>query len=169
MTALVFDVPLPPRALSSNGAHGHWASKARAKAEYRETVSWLAKAAMLQTNWPVAVAWPRQVDLLFGIKGARKEGRYQPRDESNALSAFKAGFDGMVDAGVVRDDSRRWMHLGETRITAEDGPWVRITVTVAEADLYNADPADREWHLSPLPLKGSAHVAGTKPKAWSKR
>ncbi len=127
MTALVFETPLPPRALSSNGAHGHWASKAAARKVYRATVFTHARnaARVIQWNGTRSV----RVDLLFGIKGARGEGWYAPRDESNALSAFKAGFDGMVDAGVVRDDSRRWLHLGSVEITAEDGPWVRITVT----------------------------------------
>ncbi len=38
----------------------------------------------------------------------------------------------------------------------------------AEREFYNADPAGTR-KATPVTLKRSAHVAGTKPKAWSKR
>lgn len=120
---ITFDVPLPPRGVSSN-ARGHWRSKAQAVANYRSAVWVAAYSAGL-----ALMASPRaRVSLLFGIKGGRALGLYQPRDVPNAVDAFKAGFDGLKDAGLIVDDSRRHMELGTVEITAKDGPWVRVTI-----------------------------------------
>ena len=131
--SLVFEVPLPPRQLSSNGSHGHWRGRAMATAEYRQLVGWLAKAKALampvDERWPVAICGVNRVSLVFGVKGSRKAGRYAPRDEANAVAAFKAGFDGLVDAGLLVDDSRRYMELGEVVISSAVGPFVRVIVT----------------------------------------
>ena len=69
-----------------------------------------------------------RVSLLFGIKGGRKLGLYQPRDEPNAVDAAKPLFDGLKDARVIRDDSKRHMELGKVEITSKRGPWVRVTI-----------------------------------------
>lgn len=123
---LRFEVALPYRELSSNGGHGHWAAEARARSMYRAEVALVAGSAAINQRWDrPAVA---RVSLLFGIKGGRSVQRYQPRDLANAVAAWKAGYDGLVDAGVLVDDSRQHMEVGEVLITAKNGPWVRVLV-----------------------------------------
>ena len=124
MTPLTIDLPLPPRALSSNGSHGHWSRKSRAARDYRTSV-W---ALVLAARFPDSPPARRRVSYTFGIKGARAGGYYCPRDISNALAAFKAGQDGLVDAGLLVDDSAKWMELGTVTIDATVGPFVRVTV-----------------------------------------
>ena len=123
--AIVIELPLPPRALSSNGSHGHWSSKSRAAKGYRK----LCQIIGLQSRPPRWLAdCKMHVSYTFGIKGARTLGLYCPRDVSNALAAFKAGQDGLVDAGILVDDSAKWMELGTVTIDATVGPFVRVTV-----------------------------------------
>lgn len=127
--AYTFRAPLPLRALSSNGAHGHWSGAGAARAQYRDEVAFEALAGHLRTPWE---AQKVRVSLLFGIKDGRKAQRYQPQDVSNAVSAFKAGFDGMVDAKLFPDDSRKHMALGTVVISEKVGPWVEVTVEAIE-------------------------------------
>ena len=131
---LTIDLPLPPRALSSNGSHGHWAWKGREARRYREECHLLARvsggisAQCVGFEYPMQYPKRRRVSYTFGIKGARAGGYYCPRDVSNALAAFKAGQDGLVDAGILVDDSAKWMELGTVTIDATVGPFVRVTV-----------------------------------------
>lgn len=119
---LTIDLPLPPRVLSSNGSHGHWSKKSGAAKGYRQLCRLIARG--FAENAPDR----RRVSYTFGIKGARSTGAYCPRDVSNALAAFKAGQDGLVDAGILVDDSARWMELGSVTIDPSIGPFVRVTV-----------------------------------------
>lgn len=125
---LVFEVGLPYRELSSNG-NIHWRTKTRLVKEYREEAKVIAASAMLLAKWVA----PLRVDIAleFGTKGGRKVRRYQPRDEQNAIAAAKSLIDGVVDAGVVADDSRHFVHFCGATINSNDGPWVRVTVTEA--------------------------------------
>lgn len=129
--AIVIELPLPPRALSSNGSHGHWVWKARETRRYRGECELLARATPRMRGLRLEQE-RRRVSYTFGIKGARTLGLYCPRDVSNALAAFKAGQDGLVDAGILVDDSARWMELGTVTIDATIGPFVRVTVEGCE-------------------------------------
>ena len=71
------------------------------------------------------------MSLTFCTQGGRKEQRYQPRDPSNAISAAKGLFDGLVDAGWLVDDSQRWMYLGDVTIDSTRGPFVEYRNTVS--------------------------------------
>ena len=126
--AIVIELPLPPRALSSNGSHGHWSKKSREARDYRQEcyVTALVNCGRLRPTKRMRVSYT------FGIKGARAAGLYCPRDVSNALAAFKAGQDGLVDAGILVDDSARWMELGTVTIDATVGPFVRVVVESCE-------------------------------------
>ena len=70
--AIVIELPLPPRALSSNGSHGHWRTKSAAAKGYRQLCGLLARA--FAENKPDR----RRVSYTFGIKGARAGGYYCP-------------------------------------------------------------------------------------------
>ena len=126
--AIVIELPLPPRALSSNGSHGHWSKKFGPTHAYRTTCMVEARNAVWKLGIPDGPQRKARVSYTFGIKGARAGGYYCPRDVSNALAAFKAGQDGLVDAGILVDDSARWMELGTVTIDATVGPFVRVTV-----------------------------------------
>ena len=123
--AIVIELPLPPRALSSNGSHGHWSKKNRAAQDYRLECKILA---LMDCRVRLLDRRRMRVSYAFGIKGARKTGVYCPRDIPNALAAFKAGQDALVDAGVLVDDSAKWMELGTVTIDPKVGPFVRVTV-----------------------------------------
>jgi hypothetical protein len=123
MRTLTFELPLPLRALSSNGAQGSWRKKAAARRAYREECGWLAKGC----DWEMPAERAR-LSLVFGIKGGRAAGRYQPRDASNALSAFKPAQDSLVDAGLLVDDSMKHLELGEVRIDSTVGPFVAVRI-----------------------------------------
>lgn len=125
MTAITFDVPLPPRGCSPNGQHGHWSTTSKARRQYRAEV---LIHALVAAGPHARAKESRKVSLLFGTKDGRKRRNYQPRDVPNAVSAFKAGFDGLTDAGLLVDDSRTWMELGDVRIDNTVGPFVRVTV-----------------------------------------
>lgn len=128
MTPLVFEVSLPYRELSSNGNKGSWRRKAAMTREYREEVAILAAAADVWFEPPRRV----KVTLEYGIKGGRAIGRYQPRDEANAIDAFKAGYDGLVDAGIAISDAAKHMAIGGATINSKAGPWVRVVVEPTE-------------------------------------
>ena len=125
--AIVIELPLPPMALSSNGSHGHWSTKSGTAKAYRFACHIAARATPRMRGLELEQE-RRRVSYTFGIKGARAGGYYCPRDVSNALAAFKAGQDGLVDAGILVDDSKRWMELGTVTIDATVGPFVRVTV-----------------------------------------
>lgn len=116
-----FTVPLPPRELSSN-ARKHWRKKAQHTAAYRRDVG-------LEAVPPLRgfVSDNVRLSLTFCTKGGRGIG-YQPRDAANALSAFKAGIDGLVDAGMCPDDSQKHLELGAILIDSKRGPFVEVTV-----------------------------------------
>lgn len=119
-----FTVPLPPRELSPN-ARVHWAAKASATSEYRQAVKVFGLAYRRKHHLETFVR--ARVSLVFAIKGGRGVA-YCPRDEANAVAAFKAGYDGIVAAGFVQDDSAKYMHMGGVAILRTKGPYVLVTI-----------------------------------------
>lgn len=90
-------VGIPSRTLSPN-ARSHWAVKAKATKRAR-VESWAATQVAMHEA---------------GEKGAWKEATCQVhwyardsrrRDKDNCLASLKATFDGVVDAGLLQDDS----------------------------------------------------------------
>ena len=88
------ELPWPPKSLSTNGSHGHWAPKAKAKASYRAECGWRAKA---QLPAGLSLPVPLHVKYTFAPPDAHS------RDEGNMISAFKAGQDGLADALGIDD------------------------------------------------------------------
>lgn len=90
---------LPSAELSQNKARvGHWSKKSRAVKAARETAA--LEASFLLASQSRFVPWTR----------ARISGRfYYPdkrrRDLLNSIGSLKAYIDGIVDAGVLADDS----------------------------------------------------------------
>lgn len=103
-TLLVFEVLLPPRQLSPN-SRGHWARKLSPTRVYRREVGMLALSAMRKQNWTPNEHFAPSVLLEFNVTALKGDGLYRPKDVDNAVAAFKAGLDGMTDAGCWSDDS----------------------------------------------------------------
>lgn len=128
VTKVEFITPLPPRGLSPNGAHGHYAAVAAAKRLYRHEVFVDARNACLANHW--RAPQKAKVSIRFCTGGRRKDapGRYRPLDVANAVMAFKAGFDALKDGGLILDDSHRHLLLGSMEIDSDTGPWVVLTL-----------------------------------------
>jgi crossover junction endodeoxyribonuclease RusA len=97
---------LPPKECSPN-ARVHWAVKAKAAAAYRETVRIIAQSfaraysrTEVSTSFALGRPLPRAVvSVTFVVPDRRR------RDKTNLAASFKAGLDGIVDAGIIVDDS----------------------------------------------------------------
>lgn len=90
---LTLTIPKPPRELSPN-ARGHWGRKYKATARYRDLVKVLAREV-----WNLPPMMRVTVRTTWHVPDRRR------RDQDNALASLKAAFDGLVDAGVIEDDS----------------------------------------------------------------
>jgi crossover junction endodeoxyribonuclease RusA len=75
----------------------HWAAKARAVADCRVWAGWAAKAAHIP---PLRHA---VVELVWYAPDRRR------RDADQPVGTLKPCCDGLVDAGVVPDDTPEWM------------------------------------------------------------
>lgn len=100
MTSEVFELPVPllgdKPALSAN-QRLHWAEKARRTAMVRQAVAWRAREQKIGQQGHVVV------QLHFVPRDQRR------RDPSNLTATQKPCVDGLVDAGVVKDDSPEWV------------------------------------------------------------
>lgn len=128
-TRLVIAGPLPPQACSPNG-YKHWRTVSAAKREQRQEWNLLAQSLLNRRDCRWGAPGRATATIEVGIKGARGTGLYAPRDEANALAALKAAIDGIIDAGVLPDDSRKHLRIGGITISAEWGPGARITLEV---------------------------------------
>lgn len=91
-------------------SHRHWRYRHRATSEYRMIAKgcfnrdkprgWIAKAVVIEMDYYCC----------------RESDGYRPRDTQNALAATKAAIDGMVDAGVVANDSAKFVSWGGIRL-----------------------------------------------------
>lgn len=108
------------RPLTQNDRH-FWATKARMVKDIREGVHWAAKAAKLPT----------------GVQHITVQLNYRPAgrsvtDAPNLTATSKPAIDGLVDAGVVPDDTDR--HVTEVMPVIHDGPgdrrcWLTVEVS----------------------------------------
>jgi hypothetical protein len=123
-TLIEFEVPLPPRELSSNGSHGHWWTTAPPRKHYRlEILAAHRDAFHMRPETPMARA---TLELVFCTKGSRKAHRYGPQDEANAVYAAKSLIDGLIDVGLIANDDHKHLTLDSCRIDNERGPFVRV-------------------------------------------
>jgi len=101
MTTLIVTLPPPPTVLNPNRT-SHWRTKAKAVKQYRNDAHIAAYTALNEMDrwhsnrprWKQAVMTPK-----FYFRDRRR------RDRDNFQAALKAACDGLVDAGVLIDDS----------------------------------------------------------------
>lgn len=95
--ALTVTVGIPARTLSPN-SRPHWSIRMKAVKRAR-TESWAAaQVAMYEAN--VKGGW---TDATCAVVWHARDSRR--RDKDNCLASLKATFDGLVDAGLLKDDN----------------------------------------------------------------
>lgn len=107
----------PP--LRSNHRH-HWARKAKLTRMIRQAMFPMVRGLHLpQITTPVTVT------LIWTVCDRRR------RDVGASAPTLKAAIDGIVDAGLLLDDSSRWVREERCRIEIGDRPGVRIEIEEA--------------------------------------
>lgn len=119
-------IPIPPVGVSPN-ARLHWAAKARVvKSARREAWYWFQR--MLPADW---IRMPIAIEVNYHCP--KSCAGYKPRDVQNAIAALKPTIDGMVDAGVIPDDSAAWLEWGRLTLDrAKNGYPPGVTITVRQ-------------------------------------
>lgn len=131
-----YRLPLPwVRPPLSANQRLHWGTCARLARDIRTTTAWLARAAQIPAAAHLGVT-------LVWAPGDRRR-----RDVDNLVPTLKPCCDGLVDAGVVADDTPRWMTKHMPLIL--DGPgrglWLDVEITDLRGAAGNAkreEPAD---------------------------
>lgn len=119
MTELHIDYRLPGYNDHENKARSHWSKAAEEKKTHTEAIMWLCKAQKLQPiNGKV------DIDILWGMKN-------DCRDPDNVYSAQKYLLDGLVLAGILEGDTKRYIG----RITHDHDDGTSITVVRLEEAL----------------------------------
>lgn len=96
MTQVKITLPPPYRQLSPN-ARVHHIVLANWKARYKRDAFYATKSVVIgEPRWHRA-----SVKITFYFRDNRR------RDEDNAIASLKAAFDGVVEAGLIVDDSHK--------------------------------------------------------------
>lgn len=112
-----FALPLPPTSLHPN-ARAHWSERMKANAKYRFDVAILARE-----HAPTVPLSRARLQLHF-LKRSDKE-----PDDDNLNCWFKAGRDGLADAGIIANDRRFTMEPATWGMDKDDP---RVVVTIEE-------------------------------------
>ena len=96
-------ISLPPKDVAKN-ARAHHHAVARAVASHRAEAMNAAFGARLRLGLDAPAFRKLVVTATWYLAPLRGDGRYRPRDGTNAQDALKAALDGLVDAGLVHDD-----------------------------------------------------------------
>jgi crossover junction endodeoxyribonuclease RusA len=96
----------PPLSLNDRG---HWGARSRLTKSVREEAAWRARLSKI----------PRlkkcRVEVTWVVSDTRR------RDEDNPAPSAKAVYDGLVDAGVVADDTPEYMEKPSVKIVKQTG------------------------------------------------
>ena len=115
-------LPLPPGVLSPNrppGSRGGRIKRAMVSKKYRR----LAKEAALAVNIESGPWEKASATATFFHQTERR------RDDVNHLAMLKPAYDGIVDAGIIRDDDS--MHLStRTPVFKIDKKFPRVEITI---------------------------------------
>lgn len=107
-------IPLPPAGVTAHNT-GHWRSKSDKIKKYRKDCC----LAALGEARDGAIRYRVKIDheWYLGKSRAEKAGArsmfYRPRDIANAIQALKPAIDGLVDAGLLFDDTHEYVAWGE--------------------------------------------------------
>lgn len=111
-------LPFPPLELNPNRSRRlHWAVRHKHAAAYRKDCGWVAKEAMAKHPGPFPLAPKVEADVLFVVADRRR------RDVDNLLASLKPGFDGCVDAGLLKDDRAGMLKVASVDLAHRPGQW----------------------------------------------
>lgn len=117
---LVVETPWQRPPLTEN-QRLHWARKAKLTREIRTWAGVLFRTARFAG---VPDEHPLTVELTWFVNDRRK------RDEENTIPTYKAICDGLVDAGIVPDDTPRYMRKEMPRIVFDRNQEKRLVLTL---------------------------------------
>lgn len=140
-TTHTIELPLPPKECSPN-YRGHWTNKANPIWKYRYDCRWafykaytdLASQMLGRKAEPLRT--PITIHLEYYCGGRWDTTLYRPKDTDNAIGAFKSGQDSLIDAGLIPDDSARYVKVGRCKIyrtVKEHKGRCCLVVTIEEA------------------------------------
>ena len=119
---LIVTLPLPSRELSPN-SRCHWAAKAQAASDARFDAKLATRSALREASevcaWDAATVEPH---YFFRVN--------RRRDGDNATASCKAIFDGLADAGLVKNDSQL-RHLPPVFAVDKKNPRLELWITKA--------------------------------------
>lgn len=98
--------PRPPLSMNDRS---HWAKKSKVTKDLREEAFWRARSAKIPTLTKC------RVQITWVVPDSRR------RDEDNPVPTAKAVYDGIVDAGVVPDDTPEYMEKPTVKIEKQRG------------------------------------------------
>lgn len=124
MSHHLLTIPAPCDWLRLNGGHGNRYAKADLIRQWRQAAAWHAKLAHLPkiTQYPVRIVATVHLDT--------KPSRW---DATNWLPSAKACVDGLVDAGVLTDDSNRYV-IGPDMRAGDHWADAALVITITEAE-----------------------------------
>ena len=108
-------LPWFPRELSPN-SRAHWAAKAKAAKAYREQCGWAVMQARNSFKSPVLATTTFHVDT---------KRRY---DLDNLMASLKPLWDGLVDAGILQDDSTEHLRHAESKLVVGSNRYISVTL-----------------------------------------
>lgn len=129
---MTITIPLPHRNLSPN-ARCHWGAKSRCVRQHRHWAKLACMDAMNRQQVQTMVAAKVQAVFYFRTR--------QRRDGDNLLASMKASFDGLIDAGLLADDSAI-THLPVVQRHDKANPRVELRVfpmTLQELKQYECE------------------------------
>lgn len=116
---LILSGQLPGRNKAEEAARSHWSQAAKLKAQNTEAVAWQVMASMIKP-----VVGKAEIVVTFYEKDER-------RDADNIIGGgLKYILDGLVLAGVIVDDGRKYVNLAVNPIkTDRNNPRIEIIIT----------------------------------------
>lgn len=117
MQTVTITLPLPPALLSGHNK-GHWRSRAGVIKAMRQQAFLAAKAKRVQLDSAGVSYW-------FVLPDRRR------RDVANLVQSCKPYIDGIVDAGVIPDDSWRYLWIEHASATpAKIGETAQVQIVL---------------------------------------
>ena len=119
--------PWFPRELSPN-SRSHYMKKAQAVKAYRELCGWEAR---LQHPVPLHLGSTMFNSLVLATTTFHVKDKIR-RDFRNLDAALKPLWDGIVDAGILQDDSSEHLRHAESKLVVGKEKYIEVTLTEVE-------------------------------------
>lgn len=128
---MIWTVELPDTEVVNHNTRGHWNRRYGSHRQWKENTTWIAKTATQPFPDPPVVVT---------LKCVQSDRRRRDTDNWVAGTALKGAIDGLVEAGLLLDDS--WRYVREVRCRLLSNPALdchRWTLTVTPAPLDDGE------------------------------